>query len=87
MGKILTPLFLKILKTQTPPFIKRGGFNYELIVYMKINIEAPYKLILQFLVDVARLIQSTQNNKFKKSLEYLKKEVKNDVNFLHIDKH
>ena len=31
--------------------------------------------------------QSTQSNKFAVSLQYLKKEIANGVNFLHADKH
>ena len=30
---------------------------------------------------------STQNNKYKISLQYLKKQVSDKVNFLHTDKH
>ena len=31
--------------------------------------------------------QSSQNNKFAMSLQYLKKEVRDKVNFLNVDKH
>ena len=36
---------------------------------------------------VARHVQITQNNKFAISLQYLKKEVNDEVDFLHADKH
>ena len=36
---------------------------------------------------VARHAQITQNNKFGISLHYLKKELRDEVNFLHTDKH
>ena len=36
---------------------------------------------------MARHIQITRNNKFAISLEYLKKEVSDEVDFLHADKH
>ena len=36
---------------------------------------------------MARHIQITQNNNFAISLEYLKKEVSDEVDFLHADKH
>ena len=36
---------------------------------------------------VARHAQITQNNKFAISLQYLKKEVNDEVDFLHADKH
>ena len=35
---------------------------------------------------IARLAQSTQNKKFLISLEYLKKEGRGEVDFLHADK-
>ena len=40
-----------------------------------------YKLILSILVSVASLAQSTQNNKLAKFLQYLKKEVRDKVDF------
>ena len=40
-----------------------------------------YKLILSMLVSMASLAQSNQNNKFAKSLQYLKKEVRDKVDF------
>ena len=36
---------------------------------------------------VARHAQITKNNKFAISLQYLKKEVSDEVDFLHADKH
>ena len=36
---------------------------------------------------VARHAQITQNNKFAISLQYLKKELSDEVDFLHADKH
>ena len=34
-----------------------------------------------------KYFQSSQNSKFAMSLQYLKKEVKDEVDFLHADKH
>ena len=51
-----------------------------LIFYMQIN-KPFYKLILSILVNMAGLAQSTRNNKFGKSLQYLKKEVRDKVDF------
>ena len=48
--------------------------------YMQIN-KTFYKLILSILVNMASLAQSTRNNKFAKSLQYLKKEVRDKVDF------
>ena len=46
-----------------------------------------YKVIVSLWVCVARLVQSTQNNKFELSLQYVKKKGKNRVDFLPADKH
>ena len=39
------------------------------------------KLILSILLNMASLAQSTRNNKFAKSLQYLEKEVRDKVDF------
>ena len=46
-----------------------------------------YELILLFWVCLTKHAQSTQNNKFAISLQYLKKDVCDEVDFLHADKH
>ena len=46
-----------------------------------------FKVILSFWVCVARHAQITQNNKFATSLQYLKKEVSDEIDFLHGDNH
>ena len=46
-----------------------------------------FKLLLSFSGGVARHAQITQNNKFAIFLQYLKKELSDDVDFLHADKH
>ena len=46
-----------------------------------------YKLIVSLWVYLARHAQSTQNNKFAISLQYLKENVNNKVDFLPTDKH
>ena len=48
---------------------------------MQIEIKDFFKLILSFSVCVARHAQITQNNKFTISLQYLKKEVSDEVDF------
>ena len=46
------------------------------------QIDKPFcKLILSILVSMASLAQSTRNNKFPKSLQYLEKEVRDKVDF------
>ena len=53
---------------------------------MKLNIKVFYKLIPSFLVAISRHRQGTQNNKFPVSLQYLKKNESNKVEFLHATK-
>ena len=50
----------------------------KLIFLMQVN-KPFYKLILSISVSMASPAQSTQNNKFAKSLQYLKKEVRDKV--------
>ena len=59
----------------------------KLLFYMLINIKDFFKLILSFSVCVTKHAQITQNNKFAISLQYVKKEVSDEVDFLHADKH
>ena len=54
---------------------------------LQINPKVFYEAIVSFWVCVTRLVQSTQNNKFAISLQYLKKNGKNEVDFLLADKH
>ena len=54
---------------------------------MKINIKVFYKLVVSLLLVIARHAQSTQNSKFVISLQYLKKEGGDEVDFLHADKY
>ena len=59
----------------------------NLIFCLKINVKGFCKLLLSFKVFVAKYAQITQNNKFAISLQYLKKELINEVDFFHADKH
>ena len=45
-----------------------------------------YKVILSLLIGIIKDSESTQSNKFAISLQYLKKEVRDRVHFLHADK-
>ena len=58
----------------------------KFIFCLQINIKDFFKLVL-WCVCMARHAQVTQNNKFAISLQYLKKEVRDKVDFLHADKH
>ena len=53
----------------------------------EINMEVFYMLMLSFWVCVTRHSQSTQNNQFAISLQYLKKDVSDELDILHADKH
>ena len=44
-------------------------------------------LVVSFLLVIAWRAQSTQNSKFVISLQYLKKEGSDEIDFLHADKH
>ena len=51
-----------------------------------INIKVFYKLIPLFLAAIARHVQSTKKNKFAISLQYLKKQGRNEIDFLYAGK-
>ena len=59
----------------------------KLIFRLLIKVEGFFKVILSFYVCVARHAHIIQNNKFAISLQHLKKEVSDAVDFLHADKH
>ena len=50
-------------------------------------IKVSYKVILSLLMGMVKHSQSTQSNMFAICLQYLKKEVRNGVHFLHVDEH
>ena len=52
-----------------------------------LGIKVSYMVILSLLLGMNKHFQHTQSNKFAISLQYLKKEVRNGVHFLHADKH
>ena len=52
-----------------------------------LSIKVSYNVILSLLMGMIKYSQNTRRNKFTISLQYLKKEVRNRVHFLHADKH
>ena len=52
-----------------------------------LGIKDAYKMILSILPGMIKHSQSTQSNKFAICLQYLKKEVRKAVHFLHADEH
>ena len=58
-----------------------------MIFCMKVNIKVFYKLAVSVLLVIARHAQISQNRQFVISLQYLKKEGRGEVDFLHADKY
>ena len=59
----------------------------KLIFCLLINVEVFYKLIVSLWAFIVRHAQSTKNNKSVISLQCMKKNVKDEVDFLPADKH
>ena len=59
--------------------------SFQQIGFNTLGIKVSYKVIISLLIGMIKHSQSTQSNKFAISLQYLKKEVKNGVHFLHAD--
>ena len=53
---------------------------------LQINTKVFYKMIVSLWVSVARQAQITKNNQFTISLQYLKENKKDEVDFLPADK-
>ena len=58
-----------------------------LLFCLQINTNISYEVLVSFWVCGNRLFQSTQNNKFATSFQYLKENGKNEVGFILADKH
>ena len=56
-------------------------------IYMQLSMKVSYKLILWYLMWMVKYSQSSQNSKFAMSLQYLKKEFRDELDFLLADKH
>ena len=67
--------------------ILRKKWDSELIFCMQTSIKASYKLILWFLMGLANHSQISQNSTLAMSLQYLKKKIRDEVEFWHEDKH
>ena len=57
------------------------------LIFCLQNTKVFYKLIVSFSMCIASHAQITQNNKFAVSLQYLKENVKDEVDFLLGDNH
>ena len=81
------PKLPKITSLQYLYNISRKTWRIKLIFCLQLNIKGFFKLILSFLVRVARHAYITQNNKVVFSLQYIKKKVSDEIDFFHVDKH
>ena len=59
----------------------------KLIFCLQIQTKVFSKLVVSLWVCIARHAQNTQYNKFVISLQYLKKEMSDEIDFLHADKY
>ena len=66
---------------------KAMGGGVKLILRLQMDTLVFYKLIVSLWVCLARHAQITQNNKLAISVQYLNKELSDEVDFLHADKH
>ena len=67
--------------------ISRKAWGRKLILCLQINTKGFYKMTVSLWVCIASHRQSAQNNKFGISLQYLKENVKDEVDFLAAEKH
>ena len=77
------PKVTKIKSLQYLGNISKKRRVIHFICCMKIHIKVFYKLIPFLQGAIARHPQSTKNNKFAISFQYLKKEGRGEVGFLH----
>ena len=62
------------------------SWEMELIFRLQINPKVFCKIIVSLWVYIARQAQSTKNNQFTRSFQYLKENMKDKVDFLPTDK-
>ena len=80
------PKTLKIISLQYLNNISRKRCGISLISCLEIKIKVFYMLVPSFLLSIARHAQSTQNRTLAVSLQDLKKEGRNELDFLPEDK-
>ena len=80
---------LKLLKITSLLFLWNMSRNkrvMKLIFYIHISMKCFFKLIQWLLIGMDKHSQNSQKSKFGISLQYLLKEVRHEVDFLHADK-
>ena len=75
-----------LLSYKLGPDISRKTWGMKFIFCLQINITVLYKLIVSLWVCMVRYAQSTQYNKLTVSLQYLRENIKNEVDFQPFDK-
>ena len=78
-------MFLQYLKKDFLHADKHQSFLQ--VDFSTLVIKVSFKVILSLLMGMIKHSQSTQSNMFVIILQYLKKEVRNGVHFVHADKH
>ena len=79
---------LGVISQAGPKYQKQSVYKMMKLIFCPLtNVEDFFKLILSFQVCVARHVQTTEDNKFAISLQQVKKELSDAVDFLHTDKH
>ena len=66
---------------------KHLSFLQVQVHFNTLGIKISYKVVLSLLMGMIKHSQSTQSKKYAIPLQYLKKEVRNGVHFLHAEKH
>ena len=61
--------------------------SFPQVDFSTLGIKIFYKVILSLLIGMINHSQSTQSNKFVISLQYLKKEVRDEVDILFTDEY
>ena len=84
-------MFLRYLKKEVRDgvgFLQADKYQSFLpLDFHTLDIKVSYKVILSLLMGMIKHSKNTQSNKFAISSHYLKKEVRDGVQFLHVDKY
>ena len=79
--------FSQYLKKDVRDELQINVKSFLQVDFNTLVIKVSYKVILSLLMGMIKHSQSTQSNKFVISVQYPKKEVRNEIHFSHVDKH
>ena len=65
----------------------RKKWVMKVIYYMHVKMKITHKLIRWFFMGMVKHPQSSQKSKFAMPFQYLEKEVRDEADFVHADKH